>query len=185
VHLRPLPPELVALLGLVLVVVAVVQALGLALRKYRGRSAIERARARGADGEIRAEDILRRSGYRIVGRQVARRYGVGVDGKLVPIDLRADFLVARNRARFVVEVKTGRLAPRIDTPATRRQLLEYRLAFDVDGVLLVDAEADCVHCVVFPLPLGHPSGTRLASAAMWLAVGVLLGSVAVARFGGP
>ena len=33
----------------------------------------------------------------------------------------------------VAEVKTGRLAPRIDTPATRRQLLEYRLAFDVDG----------------------------------------------------
>ena len=58
--------------------------------------------------------------------------------------LRADLLVTRNGRRYVAEVKTGRTAPRLDCAATRRQLLEYRIAFGVDGVLLVDAESDCV-----------------------------------------
>jgi hypothetical protein len=49
----------------------------------------------------------------------------------------------------VAEVKTGRWAPRLETAATRRQLLEYRFAFDVDGVLLVDADADRVSSIEF------------------------------------
>jgi len=47
-------------------------------------------------------------------------------------------------------VKTGAHAPRIETSATRRQILEYRVAFDVDGVVLVDAEAGSVHEITFP-----------------------------------
>ncbi len=98
--------------------------------------------------------LLRELGYTIVGRQVAVSYGVQIDGEPVSVGLRADYLVAHGPRRYVAEVKTGRLAPRIDTPATRRQLLEYRVAFDVDGVLLVDAESRRVRSVVFPLPAG-------------------------------
>jgi hypothetical protein len=120
--------------------------------------------------------MLRRRGFRVLGRQVGTSYGVGLDGATVAVDLRADYVVALGGRRYVAEVKTGRLAPRLDTATTRRQLLEYRVAFDVDGVLLVDAEADRVHEVDFPLPSGaapRPSG-RIA----WLVAGALLGAIA-------
>ena len=94
---------------------------------------------------------------------------------------RADYLVARNVERYVAEVKTGRLAPRIDTATTRRQLLEYRLAFDVDGVLLVDAESAKVHRIVFPLPRAQSAGDSLTTRILWLAIGLVIGSGAMLR----
>ena len=50
------------------------------------------------------------------------------------------YLATRGSRRFVAEVKTGALAPSLDHAPTRRQILEYCAAFDVDGALLVDAE---------------------------------------------
>ncbi|HVY49066.1 MAG TPA: hypothetical protein VHB21_24420, partial [Minicystis sp.] len=124
-------------------------------------------------------------GYRVLGRQVRRRYGVRVDGAEHAVDLRADYVVEHEGARFVAEVKTGRLAPRLDTPATRRQLLEYRVAFEVDGVLLVDAEAGRVHAVEFPLEAR--AGRRRGVGAL-VALAAVLGAIAalgVERFARP
>lgn len=73
-----------------------------------------------------------------------------VDGRHRPVELRADYLVRRGSERFVAEVKTGRVAPCLATAATRRQLLEYRLAYAADGVLLVDMAQRRIHEVVFP-----------------------------------
>jgi Holliday junction resolvase-like predicted endonuclease len=164
--------EVAAALGAALLLFALVQSLRLAGARWAVRARLRRARERGAEGEERAEALLLRRGYAILGRQVARSYGIGIDGRVMEVDLRADFLVAHEGRRFVAEVKTGRLAPRLDTPATRRQLLEYRVAFDVSGVLLVDAESERVHAVEFPLP----SRTRArASRVPWIALGVLVG----------
>ena len=116
------------------------------LRGLRARARSARAYA----GERDAARILRAHGFSIVGAQVAIEYPVEVDGEIVVCGLRADYVVQKRGARFVAEVKTGALAPRIDTAATRRQLLEYEIAFDVDGVLLVDAERDVIHTVSFP-----------------------------------
>ena len=44
----------------------------------------------------------------------------------------------------------GPQVARITHRATRRQLLEYAAVFDVDGVLLVDAEGGRIHRVEFP-----------------------------------
>jgi hypothetical protein len=52
--------------------------------------------------------------------------------------------------RLVAEVKSGKIAASLACAATRRQLLEYRLAYDVDGVMLVDMAAGRVHEVRFP-----------------------------------
>ena len=112
-----------------------------------------RARARSAhayEGELRAARILRAHGFSIVGAQVAAEYPVEVDGEIVVCGVRADYVVQKRGARFVAEVKTGTFAPRIATASTRRQLLEYEIAFGVDGVLLVDAERDVIHTVSFP-----------------------------------
>jgi hypothetical protein len=101
--------------------------------------------------EAWAAELLRAEGYRLVGAQVAGSYELWIDGRRHTVLLRADYVVERDRRRFVAEVKSGKAAPSLDTAATRRQLLEYRVAFAVDGVLLVDGETGFIHEVVFPL----------------------------------
>lgn len=76
-------------------------------------------------------------------------------------------MLVRDRWRFIAEVKTGRIAPSLAYGATRRQLLEYAAAFDVDGVLLVDADRGTITHVevdVFaarrvPQPIPRPPPT--------------------------
>jgi hypothetical protein len=149
---------------------------------WRGGAVRRRLKAqwlRAGRGEDRAETLLDRAGFCVLGRQVSKRYDLAVDGVKLSVLVRADFIVERGRRRYVAEVKTGKLAPRIETPSTRRQLLEYRLVFGVDGVLLVDAEAERISFVEFPLLV--PAG-RTPSPGWWaLAAGVLVVIVAIAR----
>jgi hypothetical protein len=69
----------------------------------------------------------------------------------VRASVRADLLVQRDGALFVAEVKTGSRAPDPSFPATRRQLLEYLMVFEPDGLLLVDMEREAVMEVEFPV----------------------------------
>ncbi|WP_394848027.1 hypothetical protein LZC95_11250 [Pendulispora brunnea] len=130
-----------------LLVHGVLRAAGAWFRRLRARTRASRAMA----GEADAAEWLSELGYEILGTQIAAKYVVWIDREPFTVGLRADYLVQKKGARFVAEVKTGKLAPRIDTAATRRQLLEYRVAFDVDGVLLVDAEARRVQAVTFSM----------------------------------
>lgn len=157
------------------------------LAKRRIENALDRRRARRQSrrairGERDAEKLLRSLGYTILARQAPAVWTVVCDGADHEVALRADLLVQRGRARFVAEVKTGNAAPRLTTATTRRQLLEYRVAYDVDGVLLVDMEAGQVMNVEFPLAPARstprPAGVIAAllfgaglgfAAATWLA----------------
>ena len=113
-----------------------------------GRENLRRGRvARRAEEE--AELLLQDLGYSIEERQAVRSWPMLVDGESVKASVRADLLVTRDGEIFVAEVKSGGAA-RPTLPATRRQLLEYLLAFEVHGVLLVDMEQGSVHPVEFP-----------------------------------
>ena len=119
-------------------------------RNQRGhRRAVQRA-ARAGAGEVAAETLLESHGYRVLERQVRCLWWMAVDGEDEEVELRADLLVERDGERFIAEVKTGERAPDPAFPPTRRQLLEYRLAFDPYGVLLVDVEAGEIFEVDFP-----------------------------------
>lgn len=133
--------------AVVLVTLLVARAIRNFVRGVRARRRMKRARR----GETRAEKLLRKRGYRVEGRQVPTRFTFHVDGTPRDVELRADLLVRRSGRRYVAEVKTGTLAPDPGHRATRRQLLEYAVAFDADGLLLVDADRGNVHEVVFPL----------------------------------
>jgi hypothetical protein len=146
------------------------------------RSALARARRRRRwERASRAEQdgcrLLEQVGYVVLGSQVETTYTLLVDGRSTTVLLRADYLVSRDGWRYVAEVKSGRRAPLLETSATRRQLLEYLVAFDVRGVLLVDGETRRVHEVVFP--------TRAAAARDgwtlrrgWVAVAMLTAAAA-------
>lgn len=132
-------------------------------RQRRGRA------LRALSAERRAARLLHRAGYSVQATQVARRWPVVVGHRCIDILLRADYLVARGAEVFVAEVKSGAYVARVRHGPTRRQLLEYQLAYDVDGVLLVDVERQRVQVVRFPA-LGErtmrgsdPGRERLAS----------------------
>ena len=126
-------------------------AIARALRRWRGSWRARRRAVRAFDGEDAAAVLLRRAGYRIVAKQARTWWAPIVDGEPCETELRADYLVEGGGELLVAEVKTGEEAPRIETAATRRQLLEYHVAFAVDGVLLVCPERGTIHRVVFPI----------------------------------
>lgn len=143
---------------------AAAQATAAWLSRWTRRRRILSRVARAGEGEREAANYLQNAGFSVLGTQVASSYTLLVDDRPVPIDVRADLVVEKGARRFVVEVKTGAVATRLDTPATRRQLLEYQLAFDVDGVLLFDAEASALRVVTFPDRSGR-AHTRTAANA--------------------
>lgn len=162
---------LIAALAAVLAIVAV-RALA-----ARGRS--RRARRVGriaAAGELAGADLLAAAGFAIVDRQARHVLPVDVDGERYAAGLRCDYLAERDGERWVAEVKTGQDAPSLANPATRRQLLEYQVAYGAVGVALVDATAGVVHEVRFDLAASPaaaaPPPPRWPLFALGVAVGL-------------
>ena len=119
------------------------------------RSAFERwgrrLRLAHAGAEERAaERLLERAGYQVLGRQVAQPWRVMIDAEPITIQLRVDYVVTRGGIVFVADAKTGELASSIRHPATRRQLLEYLIAYEAGGALLVNMETRAIQEVRFP-----------------------------------
>ncbi len=139
------PVALLALAGL-----ALVQTVRLWwVRAGDRRRRVFRAK-RAQAGERDAARLLKRLGYRVLERQVQAEVVYTLDGAPEAFALRGDLLVTRSGETFLVEVKTGEREPSLRSSATRRQLLEYAHAFDVDGLLLVDATTGAVHEVRTP-----------------------------------
>jgi hypothetical protein len=189
----PLLPWL--LLGAALVIVVQSWRLGLqraiaqtnqaaAVREQDRRAAFHARAVRGAAGEEEAFALLGRAGYEVIERQVPGSWTMFADGEALTFGLRADYLVARGDRRYIAEVKTGRVAPRLAHGPTRRQLLEYRAAFDVSGVILVDADGETLTEVDFAVPPAVRVGdgrvrprVLAVVAAVSLLVGIVVGSV--------
>ncbi len=141
-----------------------------------------RARMRRAiDGENRTESLLEKAGYTLLARQPRLSFPLLLDGNPRTVELRADWLVERGGRRFVADTKTGSRAPSLDHAPTRRQLLEYRVAYDVEGVLLIDAETDTIHEIVFPtLPPRAPSLEQTVARALLLVIATTICSFVAA-----
>ncbi len=148
---------LILILGFVLIWGWVV---GLRTAAWKVSRRAARARKLGEAGERRGLRLLRRAGYRILERQPSGRARVRVDEQVQGFRVRADALVTRDEMVFVVEFKGGEQVSSLKHRHTRRQLLEYSLAFDVDGVLLVDAYDGEILTVEFLCADGLPVASR-------------------------
>ena len=137
------------LAALLLALFLLVQTLRLAHQRGAPARRLARIRERGRAGEHAASALIERAGYRIDAHQPELDWTIFCDGQPHCVPLRADLLVSRAGHRYIAEVKTGSAA-RLSTPSTRRQLLEYSIAYEVDGVLLVDVEQERIHEVRFP-----------------------------------
>jgi hypothetical protein len=133
--------------------IAALLTLAWVVRKIRRAMWLRRHRRRlrrALRAESAAERLLEQSGFIIKDRQLHRVWPIVVDGALHPVTIRADLLVSQGELHYIAEVKTGTRAPSVATAATRRQLLEYSVAYQVDGVLLVNMEDCTVQRVEFP-----------------------------------
>ena len=165
-------------IALIIVATAVGTMIGWRLLRWRQQRRLVRSRTQGRLGEARAQQWLKRNGYTILEEQAQRSAILVLGDREVPFTVRADFLVRRRGQTEVVEVKTGVAAP-IETSATRRQLLEYAVPYNIDHVFLFDVDAECLHHAHFPhlthrLNGGAPSRRRLVGGLVLLA-----GTVAV------
>ncbi len=143
-------PQMPWQIVLLLAVVAFVLLLLWRWEAGRGSRGSKRRNAIAQRGESDAVRLLLREGFEVVDRQVSATWTLLVDDEPVEVGCRADLLVQRDDRLYVADVKTGTRAPDPTNPATRRQLLEYRIAFDVDGVLLIDMNAERICEVRFP-----------------------------------
>jgi hypothetical protein len=168
--------ELRGWLGALLVVLALGLGVALALwlRRWFDRLSRQRRGARAQRAERSAALLLEAHGFEVIGRQVRSRWSLWADAEEVPFTLVADYLVQRGGRRWVAEVKTGQRALDLRHGPTRRQLLEYRQAFAVDGVLLVDAEGESLRSVQFREPLAARRVSGLAVFAAGLVAGLSL-----------
>lgn len=158
------------------ILIAVVQTARLAWRDVAARYRIRARLSRAARGERDAEALLEAHGFAIRGRQVRKELEYRVDGAPCVVEVRADLLAERDGRAWIAEVKTGREAPRITTPATRRQLLEYAHAFEGAGVLLVDAEHGVVSEIALPrAPRSESASWSVVVFALGTALGALVG----------
>lgn len=155
-------------------------ALGFAAHGWYGRFRLRRRWSHARKIEQEASALLVDCGYQVLDSQVETTYTLLVDGEASTVTLRADYLVSRSGRRFVAEVKSGQFATRIDSAATRRQLLEYWAAFQVDGILLVDGESRQVREVTFPMPVREDRQRRGAVYAF--VYGFILGIAVAAAF---
>lgn len=167
-----------------LVVVLLSAAIGLTwhiarIKTTRGQRRALTAAAHGRAMEALAPQMLARRGYTILDEQVDRRYEFLVDDAPHEAVLRADLLAARHGKRYVVEIKTGK-SGKATHRGTRRQLLEYALYYDVDAVLLLDADRDALFEVVFPAEPTRSSHLKFAAGlclgaaligTLWIIVG--------------
>jgi len=151
--------------------------IALRLRRVFESSASSQRARRGLRGEKQAEALLERHGYRVLDRQIAGGYEADLDGESRQVALSADLLVERQGRRLIAEVKTGPKAARFEHADTRRQLLEYQLAFGGDAVLLVDPERETIQEVRFPLRAAQTENAK-SFGALWL--WTVLGAIALA-----
>ncbi len=168
----------------VLVAVVVILLFGgwaaLRIRVWLDRMQRLRRSRRAVSGEVKARSWLGKNGFTILGEQQSLFCTMLVDGRPVEYEVCADFVVERNGERAIVEVKTGGAA-QPSSPKTRRQILEYAMAYGVNRAYMFDGDRSTLHEMVFHVvpPSYAPRAKRVTGWQIGLA-GFLLGVLCTA-----
>ncbi len=131
----------------------------------------------GKSAEEKAAKYLQKHGYHIIDRQVRSDSSFFIDGKERSFKTWADFIAEKSGRKYLVEVKTGDDANPVHAN-TRRQLFEYSTLYDVNSLILFDADRECHYFISFDK---SSAATTPKPVIRWIAValaaGVLLGIV--------
>lgn len=124
---------------------------------------------KGAEAERRAIRFLQQRGYRIIDSQLQKRFSVEVNGEKQMMTVRADYLVKKHGRLYIVEVKSGKQGD-VALTHVRRQLMEYNLVYQPDGIILLDMAHRHLQEIRF-----HYPHHRFRKRAAHLLAGALLG----------
>ncbi|UAM99113.1 hypothetical protein K8354_04620 [Polaribacter litorisediminis] len=104
---------------------------------------------RGLKLETAAEDFLRKKGFNILSSQEIYFHNYLVNGHKKQNKLIVDYITEKSGKKYIIEVKSGKKAISLDDKNSRRQLLEYDLVIENDGVILLDMENENLQFVNF------------------------------------
>lgn len=105
--------------------------------------------------EDKAEKWLKRNGFQVLEKQQSRPLIIQTGKTCHRYSIRTDFLVRKSGRKYIVEVKSGHQNSLVTNRDTRRQLLEYFLAYQSYGIILFDMEHKKFSEVKFLLPHLH------------------------------
>jgi len=115
------------------------------LRAERLRKRFSKSR----QAEKEAEKILKKNGYAIIDTQKSKPLLITIGNKIHRYLVRIDYLARKSGKVYVVEVKSGEKIPYITNRETRRQMLEYYLAYQPSGILLLNMKNKSISEVKF------------------------------------
>ncbi len=128
--------------------------------------------------EKKAEQWLRRNGFQIIEKQQSKPLIIKAGTTLHRYLIRIDFLVKKGGRTYIVEVKSGS-HDKITKRETRRQLLEYFLAYQPYGIILFDMETRKFSEIRFLLPYFR---SRLIENSLFFIFGALCAMLVVYLF---
>ncbi len=120
--------------------------------------------------EKKAEELLKRNGFQIIDRQISKPLIIKESAVFHRYLIRIDLLVKKNGRTYVVEVKSGS-KNKITKRETRRQLLEYFLAYQPYGIILFDMDTKKFSEIRFQLPYFH---FKLVENIIFFLLGILI-----------
>ena len=119
------------------------------LKEFNKNRARKKRFHRGLKLETEAEYFLKGKGFNIIGNQEIHYHNYSVNGQNRSNKLIVDYVAEKAGKKYLVEVKSGKDAISIDNKNSRRQLLEYDLVIENDGVILLDMENENLQFVKF------------------------------------
>ena len=113
----------------------------LAIKKLSKRRRFTDKFKRGLQGEKEAKEFLKLKGYKMLDYQDQLKYKYWVGNRQEEAIIRPDFMVRKFFRTYIVEVKTGNVAPYIEKcRETRRQVFEYSQMVKCHGIYLLNID---------------------------------------------
>ena len=116
-------------------------------RDYRSR----RLKTSGDVMDDKARKILEHLGFSVENDYAKHTMRVFQDGQPLDLPVQPDIIVSKGGKSYVVDIMQKNEMSQVSDPKTRRQLLEYFVAYKPDGVLLMDMENKRIHDIRFDL----------------------------------
>lgn len=124
------------------------------ITKWILRRKLKKRFQRASAGEFEAKNFLESLGYTFLEVQKSSWLSMWIDEEEHTYLVRPDAFVQKGKKKFLVEIKTGKIATNPKLTATRRQLLEYYYSYnEVDGIILINADDKSLFHIRFSDPV--------------------------------
>lgn len=142
--------------------------------EYKKNRARSKRFKRGLKLETEAEYFLKGKGFSIKESQEVFYHNYLVNGEKRSSKLIVDYIAEKSGRKYIVEVKSGKDAISTNNKNSRRQLIEYDLVIENDGVILLDMENRNIQLVQFQSKLERQDTTFREIIIAFAIMGILI-----------